>query len=374
MAGKITPERRPVSIEKFHPPIYEAYTHAGILDFRFDIRGGYLPRLVKVILEHGTPLDNRRGLQLAPFAGHLPSPKLRGVFQEEIDFSPLFAIASWLSIMTNRTDVLEYARTSMGWGAASHLGNGALISAINTKEGSLIEDVITSYAGGVDDEPRVISLAKPGQVRYMTPLSYSFTVNSGTLVCNVSLPRTNAMTTFYYDLFVASMIQEWIARQLTLKLSSLYTVADSIYLDFEDEYKLKKILGGGAPLKGSKAMLPMPRGLIYDDLEIIVETYLDVVRAPRTLELVIPYLVYSSPGVTNYCNYLLAIMCAWTWRRIDSYLFHDAFTYIDDDLYWSMFLVKQDPTLSTKTIRHKRKARFVELAHRKQRVADVLKD
>jgi hypothetical protein len=344
---------------KFKPPI-ESNFHTDAGNYRVGFAPKFYGRLVRHIYEMGSPADGLSGWEILPFNGHMPSPRQRGLGNAAVDFSPLMGITAWLSAITNREDIAVIGASKVEWAQGTRWsGNsyGARLYRFVEDPFFQVEEVIKSIGTNKPHDYHTITLREHDRPLDSMPHSLSFTTTGGGLIMNAKLGSSDVLRDLYYDIFVTTMIQEFIARRLNLSLANAYFSLDSIYLKGEDEHRLPEVIkwkAVGARGNYTAAMNDMPRGITYDDIEILTEAFVDVYRRPRTLELLMPTLVYSSETVAAYCNYLLAVMCAWQWNGIDAYLFKDAFENILEDLWFTAMLIERNPHFNTKMLKKRR--------------------
>lgn len=358
-------ERGHFEISRLHAPATEANFHSIASEFGVNINPKNYKRIVKLLIEYGTPPENLDGYELSPVNAYLPTPRSRGVNNEAIGFSPLMALSSWLSMMTNRDDIAIAGASRIDWArgtrwASDELGSRIYVDRPDARPYSQIERVIESFRNQTSENSfmaRTMYLRDPYDVITDAPYAYTFTTRGGALILNARLGQADVTQDFFYDVFIATMVQEFIARKLGHNMASAYFSLDSLRFMWRDSDLLTKIREYKRPMRSQQftmAMTPMPRTISYDDLETVCDTFLDIYHRPRTLELVFPTLRFTDESCDEYCKYLLSVMCSWQWMGIDDYLFKDAFINIREDSWFTTMLMARDAALNEKMLLHRR--------------------
>lgn len=287
--------------------------------------------------------------------GYMPSPRARVVRNPARKLNAGFAIVEWLSTMTGRDElklftpfISEYGRYSTDgtkldgcYGTRIRYADdfGDIVSQFEQCEDKLLEDMHTRQAVVAIYQRE--DLSGLGGKNTPCSLNLQFLARKGNLSLIANMRSNDVVLGFPYDIFNFTMIQEFMARRLGLAVSEYMHNVGSFHVYERDMPMVGRMMLAheeGLDFGRNWAMPAMPR-FEYDDLELILDTFLDLMERPRTLELVLPTLHFSSRHATQYGSYLLSVMLTWAYHKVDPYLQQDAFNWIPQDYTFDQLAV-----------------------------------
>jgi len=207
--------------------------------------------------------------------------------QDRLIYSPArkmnigFAIADWLQIMTGNDELdflTHYAQNMKDFAdpADPSKVGGAYGPRIKLPEGTQVQSVINKLQADPDSRQAVITIYD-GRIdmrakAHIVPctLSLQFLIRNKKLHCIATMRSNDVVWGLTYDIFMFTMIQEYIARQLGLELGDYHHNAGSLHLYVDRDKELVKALE--ASTRVNMKMAPMPKEI---NIQKLYEAFLE---------------------------------------------------------------------------------------------------
>lgn len=192
-----------------------------------------------------------------------------------------FAIADWLQIMTgnNHLEFLTHFAQNMEKFAdpedASKVG-GAYGPRLIQPDGSQIDGVINRLQTDPDSRQAVMTIYSGMQdldaKAHVVPctLSLQFLVRDKRLHLIVTMRSNDIVWGLTYDVFMFTMMQEYVARQIGVELGDYYHNAGSLHLYVDRDKELVK--NSSSSTRVNMKMAPMPKDI---DISKLYEAFWD---------------------------------------------------------------------------------------------------
>jgi thymidylate synthase len=247
----------------------------------------YSPRryekIIKYIMNEGATI-NPRGMTTKEVINAsilVRDPLDRLIFSPARKMNVGFAIADWLQIMTgnNELDFLSHFAKNIEMFADPEDKNkvgGAYGPRIVQPEGSQVQGVINRLQADPNSRQAVMTIydgrVDLGGAAHVVPctLSLQFLVRGKRLHSIVTMRSNDIVWGLTYDVFMFTMIQEYVARQLDLEPGDYYHNAGSLHLYVDRDKELVKA-SSSSPRVNMK-MAPMPKDI---DISRIYGTFWD---------------------------------------------------------------------------------------------------
>lgn len=254
----------------------------------------------------------------------LKNPRDRLIMDPARKMNPAFAAAEWYSFMTGEDHINFFTRFVKDYDKFStdgeHLDGcyGARVSVgvgVNQIQGVINElkrdpssrrAVISIYDGAKD-------LFGGGGKNTPCTMTLQFLLRDEKLDCIVNMRSFDLIKGLTYDMYVFTMVQEYIARHLGSFLGHFYHNAGSMHIYHTD---LPLVANMGLASRWPFLMLPMPEILSAD-----IQAWSGVVKAslddPKQFQELAHRPVYSTNWVHKYLTTQAALMVAFAARKTD---------------------------------------------------------
>ena len=247
-----------------------------------------------------------------------------------------FGFAEWLAFMTGIDSTLFFTQFISDFGKFSSDGiaiDGAYGTRINytdyayaddgklvSVDASQLKDAEDKLRADPDTRQAVLALYDRGDLRggggKNTPctLNLQFLVRDGELHMITNMRSSDAVRGLTYDLVVFTMVQEFMARRLGLRLGQYLHRAGSLHIYDRDLLLTEKLLESPRwPL----LMMAMPK-LEYEDIELLRSITLEGLWSPNNFQsrLASERNAWSSPEARDYLTQIAAVMVSYAARKL----------------------------------------------------------
>lgn len=250
-----------------------------------------------------------------------------------------FGIAEWVSFMTGIEDITfftrfikDYARfSSDGFTLDGNYGSRIVFNELQAGEvvkRYQYEAVIDELENDPNSRRAVMSIYVGndlyGYGGKNTPctLNLQFLIRNGRLDCLVRMRSSDVVKGLTYDMFVFTMVQEYIARRLDIPLGYYIHTAGSLHM-YQSDFGLQNALTGH---RWPKMMRSMPALGLYE-ISILEEASL---LLGDTVEFFKYLIGLPNSKESSYLKDLLLVMKAFIDRNDDKKIAKDSFMTIED--------------------------------------------
>lgn len=242
-------------------------------------------RMLKYVLKMGTAVrvGDSMTRELLNFGFYVQNPRDRIVTNRARGMNLAFAVAEWLAIMKGIDDLsffTQYVPRMKTWSTDGKKLDGAYGPLLH-RPGDQIEQVISMLYKDSSSRRAVLSIYGAddlwGRSGLNTPctISLQFLVRDGKLNCITTMRSNDLVWGLTYDLFVFTMIQEYVAMKVGAGLGRYYHNAGSFHV-YERHFGLEGTLG--RDYHWGSLMGAMP----WASDDVVLDKMLTVYQEPRS--------------------------------------------------------------------------------------------